>query len=46
MISSEDSSKLKIEFFTRVRDSLRQKFTDYKSKDNRGSGNNLAFLDD
>lgn len=31
-ISGDDASKLKIEFFTRIRDSLKQKFMDYKSK--------------
>jgi hypothetical protein len=32
MINTEDASKLKIELFTRVRDSLKKKLLDYKSK--------------
>jgi hypothetical protein len=46
MISSEDGYKLKIEFFSRVRDSLKQKLSDYKSKDVKEGSGNIAFLDD
>jgi hypothetical protein len=47
MINTEDASKLKIEFFTRVRDSLKRKFLDYKAKENQeGSGGKIDFLDD
>lgn len=44
MINTEDASKMKIEFFTRVRDSLKRKFLDYKAKENQdGSGGKIAF---
>jgi len=47
MINAEDSNKLKVELFTRVRDSLKKKLTDYKSKENQeGSGGRIDFLDD
>lgn len=46
MINSEDGSKLKIEFFSRIRDSLKMRLEEYKIKDNKGSDNKIDFLDD
>lgn len=36
MMSTEDSSKIKVEVLTRLRDCLKNKLLDFKNKENEG----------
>lgn len=44
MLTKDDSSKLKIEFFSRIRDSLREKLEEFKLKNEPHANNCADFL--